>query len=186
MGAQQSIDKWYTISYCKFEEPNTDGVKVKNTINLVSLLTTIQGCSVHDAIHYKLKNEGYSYKHRPKFIKDTQTPLNIKIEEYIKRAYGDIAIKPVCYMPSLRGIHALLTQGNILVAGMILDREFLELLGVKRSINADTIYSDIFLIVGYSQTELICVNDCGLLNIPNSFVSNIKEIWNFEIKSPCQ
>ena len=54
------------------------------------------------------------------------------------------------------------------------------------SIDCTRVLSDIILIVGYTETEIIIMTKWSVdpINIPNCFISNIKEMWNINVESP--
>ena len=87
------------------------------------------------------------------------------------------------YKVSLNNIKYLLSQGNILIAGIVLDERFgMEVL--QKVVHS--LLTDIVLIVGYNAENIYILSNWKpeIIKIDNCFVDNILEIWNIEINSP--
>lgn len=180
----------YIVSYCKIHTLPV------HTCYGSSDLTYFTECDKLLLIpfYYKLRNMGYAVKssHFKAYYLNIKLPLNELIQKIIKAGIPnssgellDVDIKHTCYYPTLNNIHVLLDSGNILIAGLIIDKEF-----IKKVLNSDDvineIVSDIVLIIGYTKENILIKTNwtSSIIHVPISFISNFREIWNIEIESP--
>ena len=149
---------------------------------------------IYSAMWYKITNLGYTIKENiPNLSLNLCEPLNECLDKIINHGFinkredvlSDLIITKQCYQSNLNNIKYLLCNGNILVAGILIDNEF-----INQVLNSDEIIndiiSDIIIIIGYNLDSLIIKTNWvdTPINLNFSFIDNIKEIWNFEIKSP--
>jgi hypothetical protein len=174
MGQQQSsttsvqlpLGKNYLISYVKFESLNIENESME--LDSVDLSNYLQPGNnlIESAFKYTYSLVGMKYIKRV-------YPENIPLNELIN-LYLTPDTKVVCYNPSLKNIKRLLSDFNVLIAGIIIDKELAERFGKK----VNGIVTDIVLIVGYTPDSLILkttwIQDLFYLNY--SFSGNIKEI----------
>jgi hypothetical protein len=168
----------YNISYCRqyniSEKLLSDFCFHKTDVDLSNIVeeTGISGC-----INYKLAELGYSFK------TDIEYSLQTLNEFLLKIKILDLGVKWKCYMPTLDNIKYLLFQGNVLLAGIVIDNDLKKMFGITEN---NSIFSDIVLIVGYNQTDFILKTTWqeDLVNIPFDFVGDFKEIWNIELENP--
>jgi len=183
----------YTISYCK--QYNVPLCVKSKEINLIQLLDGYPCDTIMDLVHsvfyYKIKNLGYSIKSRHRFSY-FKYPLNDIISAITKTGFytsdntsklTDLEVTSKCYYPNIDNINYLLSGGNILIAGIIVDKEFGEV--CLNTVITDLV-TDIVIIVGITQDGIILKTTWypEYLIINNRFIDNIKEIWNIDIKSP--
>jgi hypothetical protein len=131
---------------------------------------------------------GYSLQQTPVFKNISNVPLETILEQLtIKSKNGiilsDITIKRICYYPTLCNIKALLSKGNVLIAGIILDPLFCN--NILQQV-IPTLITDIVLIVGYTPTSVIIKTSWTpeTIEVPNEFIANFKEMWDIFINSP--
>ena len=95
----------------------------------------------------------------------------------------DIDIKKNCYYPTLHNIKSLLCNGNVLIAGLILDSPLCVNVLHQKVIQLIT---DIVLIVGYSPNGIFIKTSWTpeILELPIEYISNFKEMWDIYINSP--
>jgi len=160
---------------------------------------------IYSAMWYKITNLGYTIKENiPNLLLNLREPLNECLDKIINHGFliekdqdynhqdynhqdylSDLIIIKQCYQSNLDNIKYLLYTGNILVAGILIDQEF-----INQVLNSDDIInvvlSDIIIIIGYNLDSLIIKTNWAdtPINLSFLFIENIKEIWNFEIKSP--
>jgi len=187
--------KNYTISYTKHS-------KFKCIPNLASETNLVTGINIFGNTHLDLiysvfynntNNQGYSLK------VGKQLKLEIKgitLEDIFKKVikYGlwssdrqnvlkDIVVSPKCYSPKLKVIRSLVSLGNVLVAGLIIDSVLSKILF---NVEFNEIVTEIVLVIGYTEKDILIRSSwtSDLVAIPNEQISLIKEIWNIEINSP--
>jgi len=188
------LGKNYIISYCRqynIHEP----VETREQIDLSKIIEE-NDCKnipqlIYSVLYYKIKHLGYNTDN---FISEDfaiQLPLNEILETILSRGIkselhhenlNDLEISIECFYPKVKNIKRLLSMGNILIGGLILDRKLLLFL----EINDSVILSDIVLIVGYN-TQFIMIKTTWIseiLNLPIEFIDNFKELWNINVKSP--
>jgi len=193
MGNQQSLPsgKNYIISYCKHLnfKAKTEISNETNLISGISIDTKNQYNLILSVFYNKINACGYSLKFicKPTF---TIAPLENILKEIKENGFyssnkqkklSDIIIKTKCYAPKIKIIKSLVYLGNVLIAGLVIDEEF-----AKNVLKMDTkqLLSDIVLIVGYTEKELIVKSIYSQFVIPNEYISSIKEVWNIEVESP--
>jgi hypothetical protein len=193
MGNNQSSlpsGKNYIISYCKHLNFKNNFISNEtNLINGININKSNQSNLIISVFYNKINSCGYSLK--PSFTqKFTIAPLEVilnKIKDHgfyssnKEKKLSDIIIKPKCYTPKLKIIKSLIYLGNVLIAGLVIDPEF-----AKNVLNTNIteIVTDIVLIVGYTEKEIIIKGVFSEFVIPNEYISSIKEVWNIEIESP--
>jgi hypothetical protein len=117
-------------------------------------------------------------------------PLDEIIKGIIKKGFyssdrrtklSDVVFRHKCYAPKLKAIKSLIYLGNVLIAGLVIDPEF-----AKNVLKTDlhTTVSDIILIVGYTEKELLVKCTWNLNVIPIIYLDNIKEINVIEVETP--
>ena len=182
--------KNYIISYCSqsnIHEP-------KETPPEVDLSTLINyHCKktidlIYGVIYYKLKNNGYDL---PIYYNKIHTvmPLNNLLDLLNNfsspnhyEILDDVVIDKKCFHPRLKNIKRLISNGNILVGGLIIDEK------LKHYLNSNEAneLTDVVLIVGYN-TEFILIKTTwtnNIINLSMDFIDNFKELWDINIKSP--
>ena len=181
MGQQQTkhynlpLGKDYINSYCRGHQLKKDS-EIFNSINLENLVPDYP--SISDVFNYKLNGVGYSFKTKPPVVIN---PLNKLINTTILPK--DVEWSSKCYLVNEKIIKMLVSQGNILIAGIIMDNDFLfEVLKVTN----DTTLSDIILITGYNEESFIIKTKWTLETIEISwdYLGYIQEIWNIYLESP--
>ena len=147
---------------------------------------------IYVSIYYKIKNLGYNIKENKNYYISTYNiQLNTIIENVALKGImsssnevlKDLSIVGKPYKVSLNNIKYLLSQGNILIAGIVLDERFgMEVL--QKVVHS--LLTDIVLIVGYNAENIYILSNWKpeIIKIDNCFVDNILEIWNIEINSP--
>ena len=203
MGQTQSnfipSGKHYKYSYCK-QLDNLVYTFLPESINL-SLNLNLNSNSKNDnyilnliyvSIYYKIKNLGYNIKENKNYYISTYNiQLNTIIENVALKGImsssnevlKDLSIVGKPYKVSLNNIKYLLSQGNILIAGIVLDERFgMEIL--QKVVHS--LLTDIVLIVGYDTESIYILSNwkSEIIKIDIHFVDNILEIWNIEINSP--
>ncbi len=171
----------YMISYCRGYDV-TKRIKCSKETNL-ELLISQKKLNVQELIYsifkYKIDFLGYSIQDL-KIPPFDQIPLNIYLNQ-IK--IMDLEITSTCYNVKLSNIKYLLNKGNIIIAGLILDEEFL-----KETFNliSKEISTDIVLIIGYNLDFIIIKTGwiSSPVNIPLRLLDNFKEMWSIKIQSP--
>ena len=183
--------KNYLISYSK-QSRYTPIQFISNETNLVTGIDISNKSSLHllySVFYYHLHALGYSLKSIVYPLPGPVLPLDELIFHIIKRGFyssdtplSDIIITPKCYSPKLKTIRSLVYLGNIIVAGLVIDQELSQFL-FKSKLD---IITEVVLIVGYTEKDLLlkCTWSSDIVSVPNEHLSNIKEIWNIEIKSP--
>jgi hypothetical protein len=180
MGQTQSIilpsGKHFTMSYC-CQKKIGPGIICRKNVNLINLIDKYDLSTTTELISsvfkYKINFLGYSFK--------PVIPLFNKIElntYFSKIKIYDLVVKSECY--TIDNFHHFINCGDILISGIILDPPFLK--GVL-SIDAIETVTDIVLIVGYTPETIIIKSTWKkeLIEIPNDYLNNFKEIWNIKI-----
>lgn len=178
MGQVQSstklpLGKSYNISYCK----QWDILKERKFMDSVDLSHLLESMNlVLSVFKYKLSNSGY---HMGNLFYPINLPLN-EIIKFISSKIKPYEIKSKCYIVSLDNIKYLLSDFNVLIAGIIIDQDFAKNI-LKTEISQDV--TDIVLITGYHNTTVTIKTNWStdLIDIPIDYLCNIKEIWNIEV-----
>ena len=189
MGASQSkynlpSGKRYSISYSKqIDYPNTP---IKSNIHINTPIENETPTDMIYSVCYRLlENMGYSPSKRYSHYQ----PANMNIEESISRikiktprgCTSDVKIKGTSYYPS--NIKKLVSDGNILIAGIVLDPHE-KILNVEGPVSLENInrITDVVCVVGYSEHGIhIQTSWCNEYLIINE--SMVKEIWNITIEN---
>ena len=173
------LGKNYNISYCRQYNHRS---KIKDFIDLSSFLIEQgdQGDLISKLIIYEINKHGYSLKpieQRFYNLPLNQIIKNFKIKSSDNVILKDISLKSRCYFVNEENIKSLLSDGNILIAGIIIDQEFSDSVLDRTPINY--LLTDIVLIIGYSDKLVLKTNWCKEnVYIDFNFLCNIKEIWN--------
>lgn len=192
MGNQQSLlpsGKNYVISYCKHLNFKTR-IDIANETNLISGIqidTSNQYNLILSVFYNKINSCGYSLKpvYKLPFVVAPLENILKQIKELgfysHNKKLSDITLKTKCYTPKLKSIKSLIYLGNILIAGLVIDEDF-----AKNVLKQETkqLLSDIILIVGYTEKELIAKSIYSEFTIPNEYTTSIKEVWNIEVETP--
>ena len=193
--------KNYSFSYCKQLEIKSASSNARAFTDLSNLINFENNdCAfneniiklIYSAIKYKITNLGYTINpcinlnlNLNKSLKDNlETIINYGFYNNQGDFLSDLIIKKQCYKSDLNTIFSLISSGNILVGGIIIDQELIDYLDIKLTI--DKLISDIILIIGFTEECLILKTNWKNENIylKFEFIDNIKELWNFKIKSP--
>jgi hypothetical protein len=181
--------KNFKLSY-RIQE-NVPQCEILKKINLSKLVEEYKSVNlVSQLLYYKCNHQGYSFKEYP------VSTLSYRLDhifEYISEKgiflngnaiISDLSINYTCYYSNLNNIYYFLNKGSILVGGIILNKKFINEVLQMDSNNQD-IMSDIILIVGYDTDSIyLKTNWCeNIVKMDNSFINNIKELWNVEIKT---
>ena len=200
MGQTQSSlpsGKNYKYSYCK-QLNNLPYVNLPPILNLSHLifLPKNDGSSyilklIYTAIYYKIKHLGYNIKETTNHFIHTNIQLSTIIENVCnhgikssgKEILNDLTMTGKPYKVSLNNIKNLLSSGNILIAGIVIDEKFGK--DVLQQ-NISSLLTDIIIIIGYNQSSLFIYSNWKeeIIEIDYIFVDNILEIWNIEVNSP--
>jgi hypothetical protein len=173
------LGKNYNISYCRQYNHRS---KIKDFIDLSSFLIDQgdQGDLISKLIIYEINKHGYSLKpieQRFYNLPLNQIIKNFKIKSSDNVILKDVSLKSRCYFVNEENIKSLLSDGNILIAGIIIDQEFSDSVLDRTPINY--LLTDIVLIIGYSDKLVLKTNWCKEnVYIDFNFLCNIKEIWN--------
>ena len=188
--------KNFIISYCKIY--NIDDSKLdfyfdkKFDINLSHLIDHFTCNLILIPFYHKIHNIGYSIKESNCTL-DYKNPLSDVILNIIKSGIPtssgeilDVTIKSKCYYPTIDNIRYHLYNGNILIAGLVIDTEFIKIVLKSDDYKENEVFSDIVLIVGFDDTRVLIKTNWNkdIIYVPNSFLENFREIWNIEIESP--
>jgi len=194
MGQSQSSEyilpfgKRYIISYCAqynikdsgtFKDSVNVNIPVENNKTPLHLIYTL--------FYYKLNLIGYSIKPIWKHL-NCNIPLETILEKISINSsdlvtLSDITIQRTCYYPTLDNIKSLLSNGNVLIGGMILGPKMCTDI-LNQTVN--NLITDIVLIVGYTPSGILIKTTwtSGTIEIPNEYLSNFKELWDIYINSP--
>jgi len=173
------LGKNFIISYCRHHSIKKEQA-IHEEINLEKI---VSGDSTLDLIlsvfNYHLSHNGINVK-----CKNIQ-PFRGTLHEILLGIKGSYKhpIETKCYFSEPTNIKALLTNGNVLIAGIIIDSEFAN---DYLDTNFTNTRSDIVLIVGYTQNEYIIKTTWCLetIKLPWESLGNIKEVWNISVKNP--
>jgi len=166
--------KIFKLSYIIYKN-----IEIKSEIKSIDLSQFIFNETdniITSFLKLKLKNEGYSLTNLKIEYNTIETIFNNFNQTF------DFKIISDCYKPNLNNIYHFLNNGNILLAGIILEPIFLkDILKIEQ----ENTVSDYILIVGYDfENFFIKTNWCNhILKIDNKFIKNIKEIWDVKIKT---
>lgn len=179
----------YIVSYCKIENLN---FKTPDGSSDLTYFTNFDQLLLIP-FYYKLHNLGYSVKSSNFKAYLGKLPLNELILKIITlgipNSSGDIldvVIKSTCYYPNINNICSLLDSGNIIIAGLIMDNDFINVVLKSDDYTPKEVLSDIVLIVGYNSSDFLIKTNwtSSIINVPILFIHNFREIWNIEIESP--
>jgi hypothetical protein len=186
----------FIFSYCKQHEPEfTDiltSVDLSNNINRNNNIHNYILNFIYKSLYYKVYNLGYSVKECSNPFVHTNTNLSKIIQSVCERGFSssdksenmtDIVIKPTCYKPTVNIIKGLLSEGNILIAGIVIDDDLSQEVFKKKTVSNTT---DIVLITGYNKNTLTLLTNWREepVEINLCYTSNIIEIWNIEVNCP--
>jgi hypothetical protein len=193
-GSKLPSGKNYTISYTKHlkfksipdiptETNLVTGIKVRNETHLEM---------IYSVFYYNINNNGYSLKGRYPYFNITGTTLEDIFKSIIKRGIwsmdnqtklSDITILPKCYSPKLKTLRSLIYLGNVLIAGLLIDKALSQILF---KVEFTELVTEIVLILGYTEKEILIKGIWSeeTISIPNEYSTSIKEVWNIEIHSP--
>ena len=175
----------YIYSYSK--QYNCEKETEIESINLDSLL--IENNLIYSSFFYKLKHNGYSIKLNNYFTNENIS-LNKIIQKVINRGFKssrnfylkDLIITPKCYFVTKNNIKYLLSTGNVLLGGIYIDPEFINAVNYPLK---EIITTDIILIIGFNEKGIIIKTNHGkIIEIPDNFINNIKEMWDIMVNSP--
>ena len=187
--------KNYKISYLKHS-------KFKCIPNLASETNLVTGININNkstldliysVFYNNINNNGYSLKGLyPVNTEIKSLTLEELLKSIIKHGFWssdrskrlkDIAVSPICYSPKLKTLRSLVSLGNVLIAGMIIDSVLSKLLF---NTEFTEIVTEIILVIGYTEKEILIKTTWNneLVSIPNEHISSIKEVWNIVVNSP--
>ena len=172
----------YTISYAKQNEFH-EKVLIKEKIHINASIENETPTDMLYSICYRLlENSGYSPSKRYSHYQPTSMNIEESIQKIkIKTLRGnqsDIVIHGTSYYPTLENIKKLLSQGNILVAGIVLEPECTVLdVVLKQRL------TDVVCIIGYSG-ETLFIQTSWREDYLEVNCNIIKEIWNITIDIP--
>jgi len=181
----------YFCSYEKQYDYHTHSV-IKESVDLSNYINN-SGNFIYQHIINQIKSLGYSIKLDVPIIpvynkKSTIKKIISSIEsigflssDYTDRL-SDLIFKSKCYFPRIENIRTLLSDENILIAGIVLDEELFKFL--KQTYKKDV--SDIICIVGYDSENILIKTTWTneTISINNKFVPNLYELWTINIESP--
>ena len=178
------LGKNYSISYCRFYDITSEDT-FQSSINLERLLPNRRLNTtelIWSLFFYKVNLLGYHFL-KFNLLKFDKLPLNVYLP---KIKISDLTIKSKCFNPNFKNVAFHLNNNCILIAGIIMDQEFIEYVLKCDYLTTSDITSDIVLIVGYTPSTLLIKTSwvADVLEIPLSYLGNIKEIWNISIESP--
>jgi hypothetical protein len=169
------------------------GTIIKESIDLSKFISNNDNF-IYQIIFYQINSLGYSINLKPPIISPYSKNNTIKeridlIEKigFISSDYRDILSDLIfttkCYFPTLENIKSLLSEGNILLAGIILDPLLV------KSISSNEFNKkicDVVCIVGYNFESLFikCTWTQEIINLDYNFLDNFQEIWTIIIESP--
>lgn len=196
-------NKIYNVSYCTGNNLLGNDKEFLEILNISSLIEYFNNSTnkknevlvlIYSSFLYKLRSIGYSLV--PKITINNQI-INSNLEDLIylickEGIYteydklSDLKVIGSCYNVNINNIKYLLNKGNIIIAGIIIDKPLLVDLNYLNLSLFENNSSDIVLIVGYSYTELILKTNWSdeLIFINIKFINNLKELWNIEVYSP--
>jgi hypothetical protein len=144
---------------------------------------------IQTVIYYNVQNIGYKIDICDPI--ETEGNLQNMIDQVIahgvicsdkRTKISDLTITSVSYKINRHGIKSLLSQGHILIAGIVLDKT----LGSEINVNITSIVTDVVLLVGYDDTSIYIISNWlpDVLALPDHFIDNILEIHTIEVFSP--
>jgi len=180
----------YIISYCKQKDYKVDIITTEY-INLSYMIPQDISDS-RNIIYYvtlgELTKQGYSLKEHNNFYFESRKPLvelinscNSFSSSDSTDILDDLIIKPECYVPTINNIKKILNNKKIIIAGIIIDLDLVKSISDEYSeLNQVT---DIICIIGYTQDSLLIKTAWKneIIELNNSFIENIKEIWTINI-----
>ena len=187
----------YTISYCKqnnFDNTIKEG-QLKESIDLSSSIL-FDNNLVYCVILEQVNKLGYSLKKVFQKPIPFNTPLNEIIKSYnsfmssdCNDTLNDLIIKNTCHYATLDNIKKILNNFNVIIAGIIIDHDLIKSITNHTSntpISSFKQTTDIVCIVGYNSSSILLKTNWTdkIIHLNTSFIENIKEIWNIDIKSP--
>ena len=114
---------------------------------------------------------------------DFKSSGDVCVISFNSKILNDLTMTGKPYKVSLNNIKNLLSSGNILIAGIVIDEKFGK--DVLQQ-NISSLLTDIIIIIGYNQSSLFIYSNWKeeIIEIDYIFVDNILEIWNIEVNSP--
>lgn len=180
----------YIISYCKQKNYKGDVISAES-IDLSYMIPqniTESTNIIYYTIFDEINKQGYSLT-QGNFYFDRSKPLNELINScnsFLSSdgtdALDDIIINSHCYVPTMDNIKKLLNNKKIIIAGIILDLDLIKSISDEYpELNQVT---DIICITGYTSEDNLLIKTAWkneIVELNNSFVENIKEIWSIDI-----
>jgi len=177
--------KKFVYSYCKqhtYELKN----KKRNIVDLSNLINKNTSL-LYKGLYYKLNNIGYSIDEVTQFI-NTDGSLKEILEEICVKGFIDknkkllIEMIPTCYLPTENNIINLLSDGNIIFAGIFIDDDFAKNV-LNEMFTLDKTLTDIVLITGYDNNSYKILTNWTdeIISVNKEFINNFVELWNVEI-----
>jgi hypothetical protein len=144
---------------------------------------------IQTVIYYNLQNIGYNV-HLFDPI-ETEGTLQNMIDQVIAKGVlcsdkrtkiSDLTITSVSYKINRHSIKSLLSQGNILIAGIVLDKT----LGSEINVKISSFVTDVVLLVGYDTSSIYIISNWvpDVLVVPDHFIDNILEVHKIKVHSP--
>jgi hypothetical protein len=144
---------------------------------------------IQTVLYYNVQNIGYKIDTCEPI--ETEGTLQNMIDQVIangvmcsdkRTRVSDITITSKSYKINRHGIKTLLSQGHILIAGIVLDKT----LGSEINVNIKSFVTDVVLLVGYDDTLIYIISNWlpDVLALPDHFIDNILEIHQLEVFSP--
>jgi hypothetical protein len=181
------MKKNFKLSYLIYEQIN-EIPEIKEEIDLRILVENYSGL-LEGFIFHKCKQIGYT------LVSPKLNVISIRIDTILNdikhkgihvsnTSFNDFILDKKCYKPTLNTIYHFLNNGKILLAGIILTDAFTQETLKMHLHECNDIISDIILIVGYNQEHIYIKTEwCkNVLQIKNTFIDNIKEVWDVDIK----
>jgi hypothetical protein len=183
----------YIISYCKHLKYTPKETTMDSNLNMsITGNHKTQIDMIYNVFYTKIKNAGYSLKEEYLHPRVPNSQLCEIIKGITDKGFyssnrekklSDLIIEPKCYSPKIKYVRSLIYEGNVLIAGVVMDAPFL-----KNVLKCDDseIITDILLIVGYTASDIIIrgIWNPEAIIIPNEYFYIFKEMWNIEISSP--
>jgi hypothetical protein len=178
-----SPDKRFVYSYCKqinYQQKSKTKKSVEIDVSDKKCKNVVQ--LIYKALYYKVNNLGYNIKECTNHFIKKNTIKEI-IDEICIKGFSssdktdNLVLKmiPTCYKPTQENIISLLNDGNIVIAGIIVDNDIL---------SCKNIVSDTVIITGYNDTSFKVRSIDSYDLVPFKCIDNFVEIWNIEIKCP--
>ena len=184
----------YFVSYKKQYDYQTSS-DVLESIDLSNFMNNNDITFIYQIIFNQIRTLGYSIKLKepviPVYSKNSTIKQRIDAIEklgFMSSDYRDILSDLIfdskCYFPRIENIKSLLSDGHILLAGIVLDKELVK--SISSEYHFRNQITDIICIVGYNSESLLIktkwVNET--INLENKFITNLQEIWRINIESP--